>query len=84
MSSWGDFLSHLRKDNYALSGTLHSESRISYLSYVVWISREKFEPIHNNEVAEFLDEINKLYSYCNDVQLLHRMDIIKENAPSTS
>lgn len=84
VSSWQDFLNHLRREKYAHSGTLHTESRISYLSYIVWNDRSKFEPVHNEEVESFLPEINKLHSYCNDVQLLHRMDILQQNAPSYS
>lgn len=84
VSTWDEFLNHLCKEQYAQSGTLHGESRISYISYIIWTSKEAYEPIHNKEVAAFLPEINKLHSYCNDVQLMHRMDIIKQNSPSYS
>jgi hypothetical protein len=81
VASWEDFLNHLRMEQYAHSGTLHGESRITYISYIIWTSREKFEPVYNKEVDAFVPLINKLHSICNDVQLLHRMDIIKQNTP---
>lgn len=81
VSSWEDLIAHLRSAQFARHGTLHTESRIAYMSYVIWHSRDKFERIFNNEVPEFLEEIKALHGYCNNVQLLHRLDIIKENTP---
>lgn len=84
MILWEEFVAHLQRENYAISGTIHSESRISYISYLIWSSRDSFERIHNKEVSDFLEYMNSFDSYCNNINLLHRMEVIEQNSPSVT
>ena len=84
VASWHEIMDELKRVGKSHAGNLHRESRISYLSYILWYSRDTYDHIHSQEYQKVADDIKTLHSYCNDVKLLHRMEIIKQVTPSTS
>ncbi len=73
---WQDYVSFLKKHEALIEATLHHETPISLIAYYKWSSRDSFEEYSLHPRGEALSISQVLQGYCNDVKLLHRMDII--------
>lgn len=75
---WQEHRQYLLDQGIIRTSILHRETPISYISYTRWDSRESFE----NNILEPTGEIklwqDKIEDCCNDVRVLHRMDIIQK------
>lgn len=77
---WNQITVELKKDAYIEKAILHKESKISYISYMQWHTKDDFESLSRDTNSKYAVLINKLKECCNSVHVLHRMEVLEENA----
>jgi len=76
---WKEHRQHLMDLKVLEYAVLHRETPISYLSYSHWSDRKEFENHIIDPQGPTWTFQQKIEECCNDVRVLHRMDIIKDS-----
>lgn len=76
---WQQVRQKLLDKNYAEYAVLHRESKISYLSYIHWQSKEIFENYIQKIPEPFQSDLQKIDECCNNNVILHRMTVLSNN-----
>lgn len=74
---WQNYIKMLRELKVLDEAYLHAETPISLVAYKRWQTRSSFEDYYLNPEGDVLLLQYKMEDTCNDVKVLHRMDIIK-------
>jgi heme-degrading monooxygenase HmoA len=57
---------------------LHRETKISYIGYTRWDSKQSFYDYILDPQDEFKELQQKIEESCNDLQVMHRMEILQD------
>ncbi len=79
MRYWKEYVDMLAKAKALDKAYLHTETPISLVAYKRWLSRQAFEDFYLQSEGEILLQQYKIEETCNDVKVLHRMEILKES-----
>ena len=75
---WNEMVKELKKIGALEQAILHKESKISYVSYVNWFTREKHEEMVENPPEHIEKLVGKMRECCNSITILHRMEVIEK------
>lgn len=74
---WHKIVDDLQGLDVLSSATLHKESKISYVSYVIWKSQNAFEEYKDGGKKEKIEaDIETMNNFCNSILLLYRMEVV--------
>jgi len=76
---WQRMRLQLRNHNLIHYGVLHKESKISYLAYYHWYSREVLDHFLQQPPPGFTSDLQKLDECCNQNKILHRMQVLTDS-----
>ena len=77
---WNELVAELKAIGVLDQAILHKESKISYVSYVTWNTKEVHERMTNNPPVDIKRKVEKVRECCNSITLLHRMEVIDKIA----
>jgi hypothetical protein len=76
---WNQLIEELIRDGYVSNAVLHKESKISYVSYLQWESKQVFEGLNGKKIPKYRVLIEKIEECCNSIQVLHRMEVLEKD-----
>ncbi len=78
LREWNKQVLHLKTQKFLSSSVLHRESKISYVSYTRWLSKELFDQ-NLNEPDELVYKSQlKIENCCNSISIPYRLYTLKE------
>ncbi|MCC5915779.1 MAG: antibiotic biosynthesis monooxygenase [Cryomorphaceae bacterium] len=78
LDDWHKLVNAYRKREGLVSASIHKETPISFISYEKWKSRDHFLNIMDDREGQIRREIETLRNNCNNVYLLHSMELVTE------
>ncbi len=75
---WSSLIYTFRSNDSFVSASLHKESNMRYIAYEKWKSKGVFMEVMNDHDGKIRIALEKLKDNCNDVALLHTMDVVNE------
>lgn len=69
-----------RSHDAFVDSKLHKESPVTFIAYERWESKEKYLEVMNDYEGRIREPLEKLKENCNDMKLLHSMEMIESYA----
>lgn len=79
MRYWQSYIKRLKQLDVLHEASLHAETPITLVAYFKWQNRKAFEAYFLDENSLLAPTLSKMAENCNDVKVLHRMEIISES-----
>ena len=79
-SDWSSLVYAFRAHDAFVAARLHKESPVTFIAYERWKSKESYLEVMNDYEGKIREPLEKLKANCNDIKLLHSMDMIEAHA----
>lgn len=79
-SDWNTLISAFRSHEAFVAARLHKESPVTFISYERWQTKEAYMEAMNDYEGRIREPLEKLKDNCNDMKLLHSMEMIEAYA----
>ncbi len=76
IDNWSQYIAFPEIQSGLIEAELHAETPITLIAYFKWHNRREFERCFLRAKDEIRDHLLLLEKNCNNVKVLHRMDII--------
>jgi heme-degrading monooxygenase HmoA len=78
LSQWHKQVQYLKKNKFLFSSVLHRETKISYVTYTRWRSKELFEQNYNSPEEMVRQSQIRIESCCNSISIPFRLHTLTE------
>ena len=84
IKSWHKLLNYLKEKNLVSYGVLNKESKMQYISYVQWNSKEEYKTILTQKSDDLQKLVDKTLQYCNSEATIYRLTTIAPPKTNTT